>query len=173
MIRGDSTATIRGVTPDEVFDFVLDPAQYTKADTKMVWVTKIADTPDGMVAREDGRFLGRFPGSVITRYRWKRPSSIDVTLEHGVPASLHAWFEIDAVEGATRIRHVEEIEMGHGILGRVHDVVAGKWFARSVDLEVAEIARLLEAGERGRPMHALGKNSGSSWGQEAPVGDNP
>jgi Polyketide cyclase / dehydrase and lipid transport len=155
VIRGEGTATIRGVTPDEVFDFVLDPAQYTKADTKMVWVTKIGDTPDGMVAREDGKFLGRFPGSVITRYRFKRPRSIDVTLEHGVPTSLHAWFEIDPVEGGTRVRHVEEIEMGHGILGALYDLVARNWFARSVELEVAEIARLLESGERGRPMHAL------------------
>jgi Polyketide cyclase / dehydrase and lipid transport len=159
MIKGEGTATIRGVTPDEVFDFVLDPAQYTKADTKMVWVTKIADTPDGMVAREDGKFLGKLPGSVITRYRWKRPYSIDVTLEHGVPERLHAWFEIEAVGGGTRIRHVEEIEMGHGLLGTLHDLVAAKWFATSVKLEVAEIARLLEAGERGRPMHALDDTS--------------
>jgi hypothetical protein len=156
VIRGEGTATIKGVTPDEVFDFVLDPAQYTKADTKMVWVTKLADTPDGMVAREDGRFMGKFPGSVITRYRWKRPGSIDVTLEHGVPESLHAWFEIDAVDGGTRLRHVEEIEMGHGLLGRLHDLVARNWFAKSVELEVAEIARLLESGERGRRVHGVG-----------------
>jgi hypothetical protein len=68
-----------------------------------------------MLAREDGKFLGRFRGSVITRYRWKRPTTIDVTLEHGVPEGLHAWFEIDAVEGGTRIRHVEEASApGHG-----------------------------------------------------------
>jgi len=157
MIRGEGVATISGVTPDEVFDFVLDPAQYTKADTKMVWVTKIGDTPDGMIAREDGKFLGRFPGSVVTRYRLKRPGSIDVTLEHGVPERLHAWFEIDSVPGGTRIRHVEEIEMGHGALGLLYDLVARSWFARSVTFEVAEIARLLEAGERGRQLHALGQ----------------
>ena len=122
----------RGVTPDEAFDFVLDPAQYTKADTKMVWVTKLADIPDGMLAREDGKFLGRFRGSVITRYQWERPTAIDVTLEHGVPERLHAWFEIGAVEGGTRIRHVEELELGHGMLGWLHDLVAGRWFARSV-----------------------------------------
>ncbi len=149
MIRGEGTAFVRGVTPDEVFDFVLDPAQYTKADTKMVWVTKLADTPDGMVAREDGKFLGRFAGSVVTRYRWTRPISIDVVLEHGVPRSLHAWFEIEADKGGTRIRHVEELDLGHGPLGWLHDAVAGRWFARSVAFEVAEIARLLEAGERG------------------------
>ena len=150
MIRGEGEAVARGVTPDEVFDFVLDPAQYTKADTKMVWVTKLADTDDGMIAREDGRFLGRFPGSVITRYRWQRPTSIDVTLEHGVPERLHAWFEIEAVEGGTRIRHVEELHMGHGPLGVLYDLIGGKWFRESVPQEVAEIARLLEAGERGR-----------------------
>jgi hypothetical protein len=155
VIRGEGTAAITGVTPDEVFDFVLDPAQYTKADTKMVWVTKLADTPDGMIAREDGRFMGKFPGSVITRYRWKRPGTIDVTLEHGVPESLHAWFEINAIDSGTRLRHVEEIEMGHGLLGRLHDVVAGKWFAKSVELEVAEIARLLSEGQRGRHLYAF------------------
>ena len=140
----------RGVTPDEVFDFVLDPAQYTKADTKIVWVTKLADTDDGMIAREDGKFLGRFPGSVITRYRWEKPTRIDVTLEHGVPEQLHAWFEIEPVDGGTRIHHVETLHMGHGPLGWIYDAVAARWFSQSVHQEVAEIVRLLEAGERGR-----------------------
>jgi len=149
VIRGDGTALVRDVTPDEVFDFVLDPAQYTKADTKIVWVTKLADIPGGMLAREDGTFLGRFRGSVITRYQWRRPTRIDVTLEHGVPRSLHAWFEIDAVDGGTRVRHVEELDLGHGVLGWIHDRVAAAWFARSVAAEVSEIARLLEAGARG------------------------
>jgi Polyketide cyclase / dehydrase and lipid transport len=150
VIRGEGQAVVRGVSPDDIFDFVLDPAQYTRADTKMVWVTKLADTPDGMVAREDGKFLGLFRGSVITRYRWQRPTHIDVTLEHGVPRRLHAWFEIEPVEGGARVRHVEELDLGHGPLGWLHDAVARSWFARSVEAEVAEIARLLEAGERGR-----------------------
>jgi hypothetical protein len=149
LIRGEGTATARGVSPDDVFDFVLDPAQYTKADTKMVWVTKLADTADGMIAREDGKFMGVFPGSVVTRYRWSRPTHIDVTLEHGVPKALHAWFEIEAVEGGTRVRHVEEMDFGRGLLGRLYDALARSWFARSVEKEVFEIARLLESGERG------------------------
>ena len=153
MVRGEGTTVAHGVTPEEAFDFVLDPAQYTKADTKMIWVTKIADTPDGMIAREDGKFLGRFKGSVVTRYRWERPNRIDVVIEHGVPESLHAWFEIDEVEGGTRIRHVEELELGHGLFGKLHDLVAGEWFARSVRAEVDEIGRLLESGERGRAGH--------------------
>ena len=144
----------RGVTPQDAFDFVLDPAQYTKADTKMVWVTKLADTPDGMVAREDGKFLGRFPGSVVTRYRWEAPNRIDVTLEHGAPRHLHAWFEIDEVDGGTRIHHVEEMDMGRGPLGWLYDAVARRWFADSVRQEVGEIARLLESGERGRGLAA-------------------
>ena len=154
-IRGAGEAFVPGVTPQEVFDFVLDPAQYTKADTKMVWVTKLADTPDGMIAREDGRFLGRFRGSVVTRYRWSEPHRIDVTLEHGILEALHAWFEIDSADGGTRFRHVEEAHFGHGLAGRLYDVVARKWFERAVTQEVAEIARLLRAGERGRGMAAL------------------
>ncbi|MHB8329023.1 MAG: SRPBCC family protein [Acidimicrobiales bacterium] len=152
MIRGEGSAFVRGVTPEEVFDFVLDPAQYTKADTKIVWVTKLADTPDGMLAREDGKFLGRFPGSVVTRYRWERPRSIDVTLEHGVPRGLHAWFEIEEMPGGTRVHHVEEMDFGHSLAGVLYDAVARSWFARSVEKEVAEIARLLESGERGRGL---------------------
>ncbi len=149
MVRGEGTAIARGVSAQDAFDFVLDPAQYTKADTKMVWVTKLADTSDGMIAREDGKFLGRFQGSVVTRYRWQRPRRIDVTLEHGVPHALHAWFEIDDVDGGVRIHHVEELDLGHGVLGRLHDFVARRWFASAVRQEVDEIARLLEAGERG------------------------
>jgi hypothetical protein len=152
MVRGEGITVARGVSAVEAFDFVLDPAQYTKADTKMVWVTKLADIPNGMLAREDGRFLGRFKGSVITRYQWDRPNHIDVTLEHGVPSRHHAWFEIEGISDGVRIRHVEELDLGHGILGALHDVIARRWFARSVTKEVAEIGRLLESGERGRPL---------------------
>jgi hypothetical protein len=150
MVRGEGTAIARGVSAQDAFDFVLDPAQYTKADTKMVWVTKLADTADGMIAREDGRFLGRFRGSVVTRYRWRRPGRIDVTLEHGVPRALHAWFDIEDVDGGVRIHHVEELDLGRGVLGRLHDLAARRWFAMAVRTEVDEIARLLEQGERGR-----------------------
>jgi len=155
VVRGEGTTVAHGVSPDEAFDFVLDPAQYVKADTKMIWVTKLADLPDGMIAREDGKFLGRFKGSVITRYTWQRPTSIDVVIEHGVPRGLHAWFEIKAVDGGTQIRHVEELDLGHGPLGWVHDRLAAGWFARSVRAEVDEIGRLLEVGERGQRLHAL------------------
>ena len=155
MIRGEGEALIEGVGAQEVFDFVLDPAQYTKADTKMRWVTKLADLPDGMIAREDGTFMGRFKGSVVTRYRWEAPTHIDVTLEHGVPSHLHAWFEIEERDGATWMRHVEEMDFGHGPAGLLYDLVARKWFAGAVADEVAEIKRLLEAGERGRGLAAL------------------
>ena len=149
MLRGESTAVIEGVTPQEVFDFVLDPAQYTKADTKIIWVTKLGDTPDGMIAREDGKFLGKFRGSVITRYRWEPPHKIDVRLEFGIPRYLHAWFEIEEVDGGTRMRHVEEMELGRGPLGWLYDLAARRWWEQAVRQEVAEIKRLMEAGERG------------------------
>ena len=153
MIRGEGSALIPGVSAADVFDFVLDPQQYTKADTKIVDVTKIADIPDGMIAREDGKFLGRFPGSVVTRYRWSPPHSIDVTLEHGVPASMHAWFTIEDRDGGAWIHHVEEIAM-RPPFGRLWDLLAARWFAASVRREVAEIARLMTAGERGRGLGA-------------------
>ncbi len=146
---------VHGVTADDVFDFVLDPAQYTKADTKMVWVTKLADTPDGMIAREDGKFLGRFRGTVITRYRWRRPNRIDVTLEHGIPRQLHAWFDIEQRQDGASLRHVETMDFGHSVLGWFYDVAAGRWFRSAVAAEVREIARLLEAGDRGRASAAL------------------
>ncbi|MCA1831607.1 MAG: SRPBCC family protein [Actinomycetota bacterium] len=150
-VRGEGTEIIRGVTPQEVYDFVLDPGQYIKADTKIIWVTKIADTPDGMLGKEDGTFLGKkwLRGSVVTRYVWKPPNSIDVTLVHGFPRSVHAWFEIDEVPEGTRVRHVEELDIGHGIFGLLHDLIAKSWFAESVRQEVREIKRLMEAGERG------------------------
>ena len=153
-IRGTGSVVIEGVTAQEVFDFVLDPAQYRKADTKIVDVTKLADTRDGMLAREDGLFLGRFPGSVVTRYRWDVPHTIDVTLVHGIPESLHAWFKIEETETGTRLEHVEEMNLGHGLLSVVYDLIARRWFASAVTQEVAEIERLMRAGERGRGINA-------------------
>ncbi|HEX3707257.1 MAG TPA: SRPBCC family protein [Mycobacteriales bacterium] len=153
MIRGEGSAFIAGVTAQDIFDFVLDPAQYTKADLKVVGVTKLADTDDGMIAREDGKFLGKFPGSVITRYRWMPPYSIDVVLEHGVPAYMHAWFEIEDRDGGAFVRHVEELAMRKPF-SKVWDLMTKSWFAKSVAVEVAEIARLMEAGDRGRGIAA-------------------
>ena len=155
MISGSGEAVILGVSARDVFEFVLDPAQYTKADTKIRGVTKLADLPDGMIAREDGVFLGRFPGSVVTRYVWDPPHHIDVTLEHGIPEKLHAWFEIRDRDDGAWVRHVEEMDFGHGPAGRLYDLIAGRWFARAVEQEVREIKRLLEAGERGRGVAAL------------------
>jgi hypothetical protein len=155
MISGSGEAKVAGVTAQDIFDFVLDPAQYTKADTKMKWVTKLADLPNGMIAREDGKFMGRFSGSVVTRYVWDAPNHIDVTLEHGIPSKLHAWFEIRDEDGGAWFRHVEEMDFGHGPAGLLYDLVARSWFAKAVDQEVKEIKRLLEAGERGRGLTAL------------------
>ena len=157
MIRGEGLEVIAGVSPQDVFDFVIDPAQYTKADTKIIWVTKLADTPDGMIAREDGKFLGLgfAKGSVITRYRWQEPNRIDVTLEHGVIRGMNAWFDIEEVDGGTRIRHVEEIDFGWGPLGWLHDALVASWWRASVKQEVGEIARLMRAGERGDGLRAI------------------
>jgi hypothetical protein len=157
MIRGEGSEVIAGVTPQDVFDFVIDPAQYTKADTKIIWVTKLADTDDGMIAREDGMFLGfkLAKGSVITRYRWQAPHRIDVTLEHGVIRGVNAWFDIEEVEGGTRITHVEEVDFGWGPIGWLHDLLIASWWRASVVKEVSEIARLLREGERGGGLSAI------------------
>jgi len=151
MIRGEGTVVIPGVSVEDVFDFVLDPAQYTKADTKIVWVTKLADTEDGMIGLEEGKFLGRFKGSVVTRYRWTPDHRrIDVTLVHGFLKSLHAWFEFEPVADGVRMRHVEEMEMAGGPLGRIMELSFGWWLQSSVPQEVNEIKRLMESGERGK-----------------------
>ena len=72
MLRGDATAVIPDVSQQEVFDFVIDPAQYRLADTKIVRVTKLGDRPNGMVAREDGKFMGTLPGTVISESEMTR-----------------------------------------------------------------------------------------------------
>ncbi|HUC04970.1 MAG TPA: hypothetical protein VL961_06205 [Acidimicrobiales bacterium] len=153
MIKGEGSGIVHGVSAQDVFDFVLDPAQYTKADTKIRDVICITRTEDGMIAREDGTFLGYLPGSVITRYRWDPPRSIDVTLEHGVPSMMHAWFEIEDRDEGAWLHHVETMAMPKPF-GHLWDLVAGGWLARSVEQEVAELIRLLESGERGRGLAA-------------------
>jgi ribosome-associated toxin RatA of RatAB toxin-antitoxin module len=154
MMRGEGTEVIDGVTPEEVFHFVLDDTQYSKADTKIVRITKVSDTDDGMIAIEEGKFFG-LPGSVVTRYRWVPFKSIEVTLVHGMLKSLNASFEIEQTEGGTRVHHVEEMEMALGPLGPLFDVTFAKWLRDSVRKEVTEIKRLMESGERGRPFPGL------------------
>lgn len=154
MMRGEGTETIAGVTPEEVFNFVLDDTQYSKADTKIVRITKVADTEDGMIAIEEGKFFG-LPGSVVTRYRWVPFKTINVTLVHGTLKSLNAYFEVEQVDGGTKVHHVEEIEMGMGPVGGLFDVAFRTWLENSVRQEVTEIKRLMEAGERGRPFSGL------------------
>lgn len=153
-MRGEGIQVIRGVTPEEVFLFVLDDSQYSKADTKIVSITKIADTEDGMVAIEEGRFFG-MRGSIVSRYRWVPYKRIDVTLVHGMLRSLNATFDIEQVQDGTRVHHVEEIEMGMGPVGALFHVAFRNWLANSVRQEVTEIKRLMEAGERGRPFPGL------------------
>jgi hypothetical protein len=97
----------------------------------------------------------------VTRYVWDAPNRIDVTLEHGIPESLDAWFDIREENGGTRLLHVEEMNFGHGPLGVIYDAVARRWFERAVEQEVAEIARLLRSGERGRGIAAHATVTGS------------
>ena len=156
MLRGDAAAVVKGVTPQEVFDFVIDPAQYRQADTKIVRVTKLGDRPNGMVAREDGKFMRTLPGTVVNGYEWDPPRRIDIRHEFGFPKDFHAWFEIEEVDGGTRIRHVEEIWIGKGPLGWLIETIARSWWKRSVCEEVQEIARLMEVGQRGRGIEAAG-----------------
>src|SRR5256885_14147803 len=112
MIRGEGTEVVHGVTPKEVWEFVLDPAQYTKGDTKIIWVTKLAETDDGMIGLEEGKFFG-MRGSVVTRYRWTPDyRSISVTVIHGVLKSLYAFFDIEEGGGGTKIPLVEEEGVG-------------------------------------------------------------
>jgi hypothetical protein len=150
MIRGEGTEVIQGVTLDEVWDFVLDPSQYTKADTKIIWVTKLGDTPDGMIGLEEGKFFG-LKGSVVTRYRWTPDKKeLYVSLVHGMLKSLNAGFHFEEVGGGVKIHHYEEIEMAFGPIGRAIEVAFGWWLRDSVPQEVKEIKRLMEAGERGK-----------------------
>lgn len=150
MIKGEGTELIRGVTIDEVFDFVMDPMQYTKADTKIIWVTKLADTDDGMIGLEEGKFFG-FRGSVVTRYRWTPDKTwIEVTLVHGMLKSLRAGFELEQQADGVKMRHFEEIEMAFGLAGRAIEAAFGWWLSNSVPQEVREIKRLMESGERGK-----------------------
>lgn len=68
----------------------------------------------------------------------------------GFPKSMHAWFDIEEVEGGTRVRHVEETDIGRGAVGWLHDRLVAGWWQRSTEQEVREIKRLMEAGERGK-----------------------
>ena len=129
-VNASSPETLAAVADD----FVLDPNQYTKADTKIVWVTKLADTPDGMIAREDGNgWMGtilREPGDIYhVRYdkaplekvanserffpeEWIAESRVDVTddfIKYAMPLIGVGWPSIPMVNGLQRFARFERI----------------------------------------------------------------
>src|SRR2546430_16471815 len=60
------------------------------------------------------------------------------------------------------------MDLGRGPVGWLYDRVGGQWFADSVVQEVDEIARLLEAGERGHGV-AAHDDAGASQPREPPA----
>lgn len=153
MISGEGTAFVPGVSAQEVFDLVLDPNQYLKANHRVVAISCVAPTENGMVAREDGLFMGRFKGSVISRYTWEPPHRIDTTLVHGNPKDMHAWWEIWEADGGCWMKHTETLTMPPPA-GKLFDLVAARWLRNSVQDEIDKLAELLKSGARGQGLVA-------------------
>jgi ribosome-associated toxin RatA of RatAB toxin-antitoxin module len=136
------------VSPEEAFDLICDPGRFEHCRTKTMGITRLATTEDGMVACCDIRYLDHVPTSAVTRWHLSPPARVDIVLEHGFPHYLHATWELAPVPSGTRLSYREEIGLGHGLVGRLHDRAAGAWFDRAVATEVTELARLLVSGVR-------------------------
>lgn len=127
---------------DTVREAVLDPAAYTRGDTKVASVEVDRRTEDGMVARIHGH-LGPFRSSILARYT-VRGERVDLDMLSGRLRGFRAVFLIEPAGSEVRLTHREEYDFGYGPLDGVLDRALRGWARRSVEAEVRALKRAAE-----------------------------
>ena len=159
MVRGEGTTVAVGVTPER-FDFVLDGAVHESRYQDGVGHQAGRDSRWHDWHVNTGQFLGRVPGSVITRYRSDRTASTSVGTRRPVePACV-----VRDRCGGGRDPHPPR----RGARSRARSTRygparsgGGKVVRRSVDAEVVlQIGRLLEAASVAACPNATGRDGG-------------
>lgn len=143
MMVAEATVLVRA-RADVVRDAVLDPAAYTRGDTKVARIEILEQTDVGMVARIHGNF-GPVRSSIVARYIVSG-DEVDLTMISGRLRGFHAIFRIDrdAGEGAVHLTHREEYDFGYGPFTPVVERLLRRWAQRSVEAEVDALRRAAE-----------------------------
>jgi ribosome-associated toxin RatA of RatAB toxin-antitoxin module len=103
-------STLVAAPLDRVREAVLDPAAYTKVDTKVSTIEVQERTPDGMVARINGQF-GPVRSHILARYT-VGDRRVELDMIEGRLRGFHAVFEFEPEDGGVRLTHREEYDFG-------------------------------------------------------------
>lgn len=148
MIAGEGTQVINRSARD-IYEFVLDPEQYRKADLKIGTVHSVRWHGDRAEIHYSGRFRGLPTPSVrqiITVQPYRR---VDVRSKPGTFAHLmsrfHGIFTFDELPGgATQVYHREELDFPAPLKWLIEPLLR-TWLEGDTPEEVLRLKMLLEA----------------------------
>ena len=140
MVAEASTLVRAGA--DTVREAVLDPAAYTRGDTKVAQIEVLERTDSGLLARIHGSF-GPVRSTILARYQVKG-DEVELTMISGRLRGFHAVFRIDPDGDAVRLTHREEYDFGYGPFTPLVERLLRGWARRSVEAEVEALRRAAE-----------------------------
>jgi ribosome-associated toxin RatA of RatAB toxin-antitoxin module len=135
-------STLVAASLEKVRQAVLDPAAYTKVDTKVSTIEVQERTPDGMVARINGQF-GPIKSHILARYT-VQDRRVDLDMLEGRLRGFHAVFELEPEDGGVRLTHREEYDFGYPLVTPLVEAMLRGWARRSVQAEVESLRRAAE-----------------------------
>lgn len=148
MIAGEGTQRIRRSAKD-IYDFILEPEQYRRADTKIGRVHSLQWNGDSAEICYSGRFRGfRTPAvrQVITVEPYRR---IDVRSKPGTFAHLvvpfHGLFVLEELgDGTTNVFHREALDPPVPMKWLLEPLLR-RWLEQDTPAEMVRLKQLLES----------------------------
>jgi hypothetical protein len=143
MMVAEASTRVRA-SADAVREAVLDPAAYTRGDTKVGQIEVLERTDTGILARIHGSF-GPVRSTILARYTI-HGDEVELTMIAGRLRGFHAIFRIDrdAGDGAVQLTHREEYDFGYGPFTPLVERMLRGWAKRSVEAEVEALRRAAE-----------------------------
>ncbi len=150
MIVGEGTQVIRRAARD-IYDFVLDPEQYRRADTKIARVYSL----DWRGNQAEIYYRGRFRGlttpaarQIISVDPYRR---IDIRSKPGTfadyAAPFHGLFILEPLDdGTTKVFHREALDPRIPFKWLMEPLL-GRWLAEDTPAEVMRLKQLLESAD--------------------------
>jgi carbon monoxide dehydrogenase subunit G len=135
-------STLVAATLERVRQAVLDPAAYTKVDTKVSTIEVRERTSNGMVARINGQF-GPIKSHILARYT-VHDRRVELEMLEGRMRGFHAVFELEPEDGGVRLTHREEYDFGYPLVTPLVEAMMRGWARRSVQAEVESLRRAAE-----------------------------
>ena len=139
---------------EKIWEFVLDPNAYPKADTKITkW--EIQERNENEMRSRTVGFL-RWPflrGAMVIRHRMKPYEHIEIESEPGsgsFPASLaleqfRAEFIFEKEGDTVKVTHVESYETKDNLFGRLAERLTGDWLKQHMQEEMQRLKELVES----------------------------